>query len=259
MKKTLAMLLFFSSFVLVPMLALTQTHLTSTSTPHLHPQPQPPTFTLNLKPFTPMSLQPKPLFTLTPQPLQEVLKALSWTVYKDKGGSRPRAWVEKRIERILPSFMEVWKDEPLWKQRLALAVCLKETLCGLNGPIPYRGRGLNADGSQDCGLTQVNSKYTKYSCRELASSLISFREQRRMLETIVLKYRVFEKTGEPPPRYCTKKQRVVGKGKCPSPTKLSTKYRKDTIGTWLKRVSFYNGSGPSARAYGKKIKEYVKQ
>lgn len=146
-----------------------------------------------------------------------------WRVYKDKGGFLSKQYIRTRYERVRLAFEKVWGDEPVWQQQIAIAICTKETLCGVDIKFSEWDKKIfkntNKNGSVDCGITQINSINTPYSCKELQNLEIAFREQRRIIHEKVR--------------------------------------NKKTKEDWLKRIQYYNGIGPKAREYGRLIRKWV--
>lgn len=147
-----------------------------------------------------------------------------WNGYKAKGGYLTKAYIKTRWERAEASFWAVWKGAPLWQAKIAAAICAKETLCGVTIKFSewenYHFQNKNPNGTTDCGITQINSGSTTYSCDELQNLETAFREQRRIIEI------------------------KVGK------SQLKSK--------WKSRIHRYNGGGPKARAYGLLIMSWAK-
>ena len=117
--------------------------------------------------------------------------------------------LESRWNKMFPSFRKVWKNEPLWKQKVAMAICLKETYCGLMTPTNKWGKWVNTNdnGTWDCGLTQINQGSTKHSCAALnASDVTAFKEQKRILRIKVLhkKTVMVDDTSKPRLKKCKK-------------------------------------------------------
>jgi hypothetical protein len=147
-----------------------------------------------------------------------------WTAYKAKGGFLNKSYIKTRWERVEGSFWAVWKDSPLWQAKIAVAICAKETLCGVDIKFSnwesYRFESpVNNNGTKDCGITQINSNSTNYSCDELQNHETAFQEQKRIIQI-----------------------------------KVGSQSRSK----WKARISRYNGSGPKAKAYGKIIMTWAK-
>lgn len=107
-----------------------------------------------------------------------------------------------RLESIAQAFWEVWGDAPAEVQRLALALCLKETGCGFSEGHSHKLSGGKVKTShrmwekevymspvEACGLTQVDTRGSDAqgrlaSCATLNASFENaFRYQRLWLET----------------------------------------------------------------------------
>lgn len=147
-----------------------------------------------------------------------------WNGYKAKGGYLTKAYIKTRWERAEASFWAVWKGAPLWQAKIAAAICAKETLCGVTIKFSewenYHFQNKNPNGTTDCGITQINSGSTTYSCDELQNLETAFREQKRI---IILK--------------------VGGSNK---------------KAVWKKRIHRYNGGGTKAKKYGQLIMSWAK-
>ena len=147
-----------------------------------------------------------------------------WRGYKAKGGFLTKQYIRTRWERVEGDFWSVWKDASLWQTKIAVAICTKETLCGVNIKFSewetHRFENRNSNGTTDCGITQINSDSTSYSCDELQDHKVAFQEQKRI---IMIKVR-------------GSASRVV----------------------WRKRIHRYNGSGSKAREYGRIIMSWAK-
>lgn len=124
--------------------------------------------------------------------------------YWDKG---QKCWFKDRQEEypkkakaIAKAFKEVWGNEPIEVQKLALAICLKETGCGFSedqswkledgvisqtGPIIYTSTRFMSS-REACGLTQVDTRkgIGLTSCRSLNESYSNaFKWQKVWLKT----------------------------------------------------------------------------
>lgn len=166
---------------------------------------------------------PKPQIT---QDKKDAIFEVIWRGFVAKGGLKmgmSKPYVYTRWQRLEETFFKVWGDVPLWQAKIAAAICTKEYLCGVTVKFSqWEGKRWespkNADGSLDCGITQINSGSTDKSCDELQDFEIAFREQKRI---------IMEKVNS------SKKKSV-----------------------WKKRISRYNGKGKKAREYGKLIWEW---
>ena len=140
--------------------------------------------------------------------------------YVAQKGSLSEEYVKGRWARVEDAFWSVWGDAPLWQVKIAAAICSKEFLCGVQIKFSeweskYWVGSRNNNGSVDCGITQINSGNTEFSCDELQDFTTAFKEQKRI---IMLKVR-----------------------------------GSSSKSTWRKRIHRYNGSGSKARQYGKKV------
>ena len=163
-----------------------------------------------------------------------------------------------RLERIAEAFWEVWGDAPSEVQRLALALCLKETGCGFSEGHSHKlSQGKVEEAHQmwekevymspveACGLTQVDSRGEDAggrlaSCATLNASFENaFKYQRLWLETRW--YNGLERD--------FKKVDLYNPSQWLKPVKRGAKKTK----TYL--FYRYNGGGMSAYKYGNKVKE----
>src|SRR6056300_15405 len=163
-----------------------------------------------------------------------------------------------RLERIAQAFQEVWGDAPSEVQRLALALCLKETGCGFSEGHSHKlsqGKVKSAHQMwekeiymspvQACGLTQVDTRGEDAggrlaSCATLNASFENaFRYQRLWLESRWYNglERDFKKVDLYNPDHWLK------------PVKRGAK----KVDTYL--FYRYNGGGMGAYRYGNKVKE----
>lgn len=102
-----------------------------------------------------------------------------------------------RLERIAVAFEAVYGNEPLAIQKLALAICLKETGCGFSEAYSYKIRGGKVEKShqiytreiymskaQACGIIQVATHGLKGECARLNGSFkYAFKAQLHWLKT----------------------------------------------------------------------------
>lgn len=107
--------------------------------------------------------------------------------YVAQKGRLSKEYIRGRWARVESAFWSVWKDAPLWQAQIAAAICSKEFLCGVQ--VKYSeweswrwvGNRTNNNGTQDCGITQINSENTAFSCDELQDFVTAFQEQRRII------------------------------------------------------------------------------
>jgi hypothetical protein len=163
-----------------------------------------------------------------------------------------------RLERIAQAFQKVWGDAPSEVQRLALALCLKETGCGFSegrshklsqGKVKSAHRMWEEEAYmspvQACGLTQVDTRGEDAggrlaSCAALNASFENaFRYQRLWLET---RWWNGLKKG-------FKKVDLYNPNQWLKPVKRGSK----KVETYL--FYRYNGGGMGAYRYGNKVKE----
>ena len=112
--------------------------------------------------------------------------------YVAQKGRLSKEYIRGRWARVESAFWSVWKGAPLWQAQIAAAICSKEFLCGVQ--VKYSeweskywvGNRTNNNGTTDCGITQINSANTAFSCDELQDFHTAFQEQRRI---IILKVR----------------------------------------------------------------------
>lgn len=163
-----------------------------------------------------------------------------------------------RLERIAEAFQIIWGDAPSEVQRLALALCLKETGCGFSeghshklsqGEIKASHRmwekELYMSPVEACGLTQVDTRGEDgqgrlASCATLNASFENaFRYQRLWLETRWWNglERDFKKVDLYSPQHWLK----------------SVKRGAKKVETYL--FYRYNGGGTKAYRYGNKVKK----
>ena len=102
-----------------------------------------------------------------------------------------------RLRRIAVAFQAVYGNEPLEVQKLALAICLKETGCGFSEAYSYKIRGGKVKKShqiytrevymskaQACGIIQVATHGLKGECARLNASFeYAFKAQLNWLKT----------------------------------------------------------------------------
>ena len=137
-----------------------------------------------------------------------------------------RANKSSTVRRINRRYAYIHPGKKVKRQaKIAIAICAKEYLCGVTVKFSewenYRFQGpKNNNGTVDCGVTQINSGSTEYSCDELQNHKIAFEEQKRI---IMIKVR-----------------------------------GSASKAVWKKRIHHYNGSGPKARAYGQLIINWAK-
>ena len=151
-----------------------------------------------------------------------------WRGFVAKDGLKlgmSKQYIRSRWERAEGAFWAVWGDAPLWQAQVAAAICAKETLCGVVVKFSewetHRFQSpKNNNGTIDCGVTQINSNSTSYSCDELQDLQTAFREQRRIIML-----------------------------------KVGGSNRKSV---WKARIHRYNGSGMKARQYGQLIMSWAK-
>lgn len=163
-----------------------------------------------------------------------------------------------RLERIAQAFQKVWGDAPSEVQRLALALCLKETGCGFSegrsqklsqGKVKSAHRmwekEMYMSPVEACGLTQVDTRGEDgqgrlASCAHLNASFENaFKYQRLWLETRWYNglERDFKKVDLYNPSHWLK------------PVKRGSK----KVETYL--FYRYNGGGMGAYRYGNKVKK----
>lgn len=112
-----------------------------------------------------------------------------WRGYVAKDGLKlgmSKSYIRSRWERAEGAFWKVWSDAPLWQAKIAAAICTKEYLCGVTVKFSqwdsFRWQSpTNSNGTIDCGITQINSDSTSYSCDELQDLETAFKEQRRII------------------------------------------------------------------------------
>lgn len=163
-----------------------------------------------------------------PQASKDAVFQVIWRGYLAKGGLKlgmSKSYIRSRWERAEGAFWAVWGDAPLWQAQVAAAICAKETLCGVVVKFSewetHRFQSpKNNNGTIDCGVTQINSNSTSYSCDELQDLQTAFREQRRIIML-----------------------------------KVGGSNRKSV---WKARIHRYNGSGMKARQYGQLIMSWAK-
>lgn len=102
-----------------------------------------------------------------------------------------------RLNRVAAAFEAVYGNEPLEVQKLALAICLKETGCGFSEAYSYKIRGGKVEKShqiytreiymskaQACGIIQVATHGLKGECARLNGSFeYAFKAQLNWLKT----------------------------------------------------------------------------
>ena len=120
---------------------------------------------------------------------QEDKEAVYDVIYKGylaQKGFLSKAYIRTRWERVEDAFWSVWGNAPLWQAKIAAAICSKETLCGIDIKFSewktHKFINKNANGTQDCGITQINSNSTSYNCSELQDFETAFQEQKRIIE-----------------------------------------------------------------------------
>ena len=129
------------------------------------------------------------LATQPPVPMEkrDAIFNVIWRGYVAKGGLKmgmSKEYIRKRWARAETAFWAVWADSPLWQAQVAAAICVKETNCGVTVKFSewetHRFESTkNGNGTIDCGITQINSDYTDFSCDELQNLETAFQEQRR--------------------------------------------------------------------------------
>jgi len=163
-----------------------------------------------------------------------------------------------RLERVAEAFQKVWGDAPSEVQRLALALCLKETGCGFSEGRSHKlsqGKVKSAHRMWEkevymspveaCGLTQVDTRGEDgqgrlASCATLNASFENaFKYQRLWLET---RWYNGLKKG-------FKKVDLYNPDQWLKPVKRGAK----KVETYL--FYRYNGGGMGAYRYGNKVKE----
>ena len=163
-----------------------------------------------------------------------------------------------RLDRITTAFEAVYGDEPMEVQKLALAICLKETGCGFSEALSYKIRGGKVKKShriytrevymskaQACGVVQVATHGLKGECARLNSSFeYAFRAQLRWLKTY-WNEGVEDEKGRLPKvdlyDFSSWKKEVK---------------RKDKKGKMTTYYAYrYNGGGRKAWKYGRKVME----
>ena len=164
----------------------------------------------------------------------------------------------ERLERIAEAFQEVWGDAPSEVQRLALALCLKETGCGfsegrshklLQGKVETSHRmwekEMYMSPVEACGLTQVDTRGEDgqgrlASCATLNASFENaFRYQRLWLET----------------RWWNGLERDFKKVNLYNPEHWLKPVKRGSNKTETYLFYRYNGGGMGAYTYGNKVKE----
>jgi hypothetical protein len=161
-----------------------------------------------------------------PQAEKDAIFEVVWRGFVAKGGLKmdmSKPYVYTRWQRLESVFFKVWGDAPLWQAKVAVAICTKEYVCGVSTKFSeWEGKRWesrkNHNGSVDCGITQINSDSTDKSCDELQDYETAFREQRRI---------------------------------------LMEKIKSEKKSVWKERVFRYNGSGKSAREYGRIIMSWA--
>lgn len=169
--------------------------------------------------------------------------------FKDRQEGR-----EKKAEAIASAFRAVWGSEPLELQRLALALCLKETGCGFSEERSWRKRGSKISQTGEriyksskfmssreaCGLTQVDTRKMvgRYRCAWLnASYLNAFKAQKAWLKGF------WNDGGRP--------AKPVELAKLDWLKPVSRGPAEKQVQTYL--IYRYNGGGPSAWRYGREV------
>lgn len=124
-----------------------------------------------------------------PQAFKDAVFDVIWRGFVAKGGLKmgmSKSYIRSRWKRAEGAFWKVWSDAPLWQARIAAAICTKEYLCGVTIKFSdwddFRFESpVNNDGTIDCGITQINSNSTSYSCDELQNLETAFKEQKRII------------------------------------------------------------------------------
>ena len=166
-----------------------------------------------------------------------------------------------RLNRIATAFEAVYDNEPIEVQKLALAICLKETGCGFSEAWSYKIRGGKAVKShriytrevymskvEACGIVQVATRDLKGECARLNASFeYAFRSQLHWLKTY-WNQGIEDSKGRLPKvdlydvsSWQKEVRRKDDKGK----VKTYYAYR-------------YNGGGRKAWAYGRKVMQIYK-
>jgi hypothetical protein len=107
--------------------------------------------------------------------------------YVAQKGPLSKEYIKTRWARVEDAFWRVWGDAPLWQVKIAAAICSKEFLCGVQIKFSeweshyWIGSQRNNNGTIDCGITQINSGNTEFSCDELQDFTTAFREQKRII------------------------------------------------------------------------------
>ncbi len=159
------------------------------------------------------------------QASKDAVYSVIYRGYVAQKGSLSEEYIRSRWVRAEGAFWSVWGGAPLWQAKIAAAICAKETLCGVTVKFSewetHRFESpRNSNGTVDCGITQINSNSTSYSCSQLQNLETAFKEQRRIIKL-----------------------------------KVRNSNRKDV---WEKRIHRYNGSGTKAQKYARLIMSWAK-
>ena len=178
------------------------------------------------------------------------VKTLSY--YNKQGGHLDPLILWPRYNKSRKAFDKAWEGEENYKKLWAWSVCIKETWCGLTTPDKKWGRwrNKNSNGTLDCGITQINSGSTAYSCSELnKSDELAFREQKRILIEKVLKRRKKVNKTEKRPKRCPSSHKIKVEGSkkkvCPFQVDYVSYILPSTERLWWEHIGRYNGHNPT--------------